>query len=213
MLNFYGGLDSKKIHLDKKLDDLINKDNGTYIELGANDGLKQSNTAFFEFTRKWKGLLIEPSLNAFNLCKVNRPNSVVINYACVSSEYDKDSICGDFNGNLMSSINGTRLNSNNLVSANTITLSNAIDKYLDNADIDLLSLDAEGYEFEILRGLNFAKHKPKYVLIEIYNKDFKTIVDYMINNNYYLHSNLSSYNNIDNPGWDGSHNDYLFVSK
>ena len=35
--------------IDYRLDKLFNKENGFYIELGANDGLKQSNTAFFEF--------------------------------------------------------------------------------------------------------------------------------------------------------------------
>ena len=28
---------------------------------------------------------------------------------------------------------------------------------------------------------------------------------------YCLHSNFTNYNNVDNPQWDGSHNDYLFV--
>jgi hypothetical protein len=34
----------------------------------------------------------------------------------------------------------------------------------------------------------------------------------MISNNYKLHSNFSNYNHVDNPTWDGSHNDYLFES-
>jgi hypothetical protein len=37
---------------------MFDKDNGFFIELGANDGLMQSNTAFFEFTRGWTGILI-----------------------------------------------------------------------------------------------------------------------------------------------------------
>ena len=69
---FYGGIDCKRELLDKKLNNLINKDNGIYIELGANDGLTQSNTAFFEFTRNWQGVLIEPSLNAYNQCIKNK---------------------------------------------------------------------------------------------------------------------------------------------
>ena len=30
-------------------------------------------------------------------------------------------------------------------------------------------------------------------------------------NNYKLHSNFTNYNKIDNPGWDGTHNDFLFI--
>ncbi len=32
-----------------------NIDNGFFIELGAHNGLTQSNTAFFEFNKKWRG--------------------------------------------------------------------------------------------------------------------------------------------------------------
>ena len=55
--------------LDKKLDILLNhKENGFYIELGAFDGITQSNTYFFELNRGWKGILIEPSKTSFELC-------------------------------------------------------------------------------------------------------------------------------------------------
>ena len=40
-----------------------------------------------------------------------------------------------------------------------------IDKY-ETREIDLLSLDIEGYEVEALRGLDMTRHKPKLILIE-----------------------------------------------
>ena len=44
----YSSFDNKRNPLDKKLDNLFeNKRNGVFIELGAFDGLTQSNTAFF----------------------------------------------------------------------------------------------------------------------------------------------------------------------
>ena len=47
----YSNFDCKKIPLEIKLDDLFKKkENGIFIELGANDGLRQSNTAFLENT-------------------------------------------------------------------------------------------------------------------------------------------------------------------
>jgi len=61
-LKSYSLTDSKGIPLDIKLDKLFNgKTNGVYIELGAFDGITQSNTAYFEFYKEWSGLLIEPS--------------------------------------------------------------------------------------------------------------------------------------------------------
>jgi len=55
--------------IDKKLLKYINYSNGFFIELGANDGLAQSNTIFFEKFRNWHGILIEPIPLKFHECK------------------------------------------------------------------------------------------------------------------------------------------------
>ena len=43
--------------------------NGFFIEAGAYDGEKYSNTLFFELKQSWTGLLIEPNPDAFQLLK------------------------------------------------------------------------------------------------------------------------------------------------
>jgi FkbM family methyltransferase len=208
---YYSLSDSTGIPLDKKLDILFGgKQNGIYIELGAFDGLSQSNTAFFEFNRNWSGILIEPSKGSYDLCCKNRPRSIVLNMCCVSDTYQYDTIKGDFNSITMASVNGIRLNSDKLVEVNCTTLEKIIINNLYNKTIDLLTLDTEGYEFDILQGLNLDKNRPKYMLIEIYRKDYEKILNYLSSKNYYLHSNFSNYNKIDNPIWDGTHNDFLF---
>ena len=80
-----------------------------------------------------------------------------------------------------------------------------------DTNIDFLSLDTEGYELEILKGLNLNKYRPKFILIEVYTKDYDNIVNFLNLHNYKLHSNLTNYNKIDNCRWDGTHNDYLFI--
>lgn len=202
---------NKNEPFDKKLDIIFNKKNGFFIELGAYDGIYQSNTAFFEFYRGWKGILIEPSVNAYELCKEQRQNSTVLNYCCVSDDYSDTIITGDFNGNLMSSVGGERSKSNDLRIVETITLEKILDSYKDtDTVIDFLSLDTEGYELNILKGLNLSKYRPRYILIEIYNDDLQSIHNLLISYNYTLQSNFSNYNKYDNPGWDGTHNDYLY---
>jgi FkbM family methyltransferase len=207
----YSHVDCKGVPLQNKLNEIMNKRNGFFIELGANDGLKQSNTAFFEKEMGWNGILIEPSLEGYEKCKINRKNSICLNYACVSNDYKDNYVLGDFHNNhLMGSVNGVRNNSKNLIKVNAITLEKILDEHC-NTEIDFLSLDTEGYELNILKGLNLEKYRPKFMLIEVYTKDFTNIVNYLNMNNYKLHSNVTNYNKIDNPGWDGTHNDFLFI--
>jgi len=83
--------------LDEKMLKYLNFNNGFFIEAGANDGISQSNTLLYEKEFSWTGLLIEPNISKFLQCKNNRLNSIVENYALVSSNYLNESIEGDFN--------------------------------------------------------------------------------------------------------------------
>lgn len=208
---YYSLTDNKGIHLDKKLDILFNhKKEGFYIELGAFDGITQSNTYFFELNRNWKGLLIEPSKTSFDLCCKNRPNNIVVNCCCVSNDYKEDTILGDFNSTLMSSVNGERLHSYDLIEVKAMTLEKILDIIRIDSEIDFLSLDVEGYELHVLQGLNLDKYRPKYILIEIYHNTFNNILNYLQSKNYLMNSNFTNYNHNDSPIWDGTHNDFLF---
>jgi hypothetical protein len=88
----YSNVDNERQPLDIKLDKLFTEEdkNGIFIELGAHDGIIQSNTAYFEYKYNWSGILIEPSFNQYELCKINRKNSIVLNYACVSNDYKEE---------------------------------------------------------------------------------------------------------------------------
>ena len=74
LLSFYRK-NIKKFHgnelLDKKMLQFINYQNGFYIEMGAHDGIINSNTYYYEKNLNWKGILIEPS-NFFDNLKNNR---------------------------------------------------------------------------------------------------------------------------------------------
>jgi len=215
-VNSWSHKTTKNIPLDYILDEIFNKKtHGFFIELGANDGLTQSNTAFFEFLRNWRGILIEPSLKGYELCKINRPSSICVNYACVSDDYKYHTIKGNFIYNsLMGSVNGERQKDINLNEVEALTLEKILDDNIEvTQDIDFLSLDVEGYELNVLKGLNLNKYKPKYILIEIHPNEFGSICSLLESHNYILIGNISNYNKVDNPGWDGTHNDYLFKIK
>jgi FkbM family methyltransferase len=201
----------------EKVFEYFDYDNGFYIECGANDGITQSNTHRLQIEKNWKGILIEPSEIKLNQCKNNRGSqNLYANVALVSNDYKDDFVEGDFNSNgysesLMASIGGKRRNqSKDLVKVQAKTLSSLLDE-LNVQNIDFFSLDVEGYEFNVLKGLDFNRFNIKNILIEIYVNDFYNIVNLMLSNNYKLISNVSNFTLQNNPAWDGTHNDYLFT--
>jgi len=58
--------------IDIKIEKYLDFDNGFFVELGANDGVNQSNSLYFEKYRNWKGVLVEPIPHNYLLCKKNR---------------------------------------------------------------------------------------------------------------------------------------------
>lgn len=189
--------------LDTKMLKYLDYENGFFIEAGANDGLSQSNTALYEFGKGWKGLLVEPNKIKCDQCKVNRPNSIVENYALVSKNYDGQTIRGNFNTNghvdsltamvcddgdyddqILSGHKKRILNDGNFIEVPAITMDSLLDKH-DITSIDFFSLDVEGYEISVLNGMDLSVCRPKYFLIEMnYDERKSSTIEYMESKNY-----------------------------
>jgi FkbM family methyltransferase len=211
-------------NLLKKIALVINSGKGSYIEAGANDGLTFSNTLILEKELGWSGLLIEPSVIGYNKLVINRPDNINVNAALVSFDYSKDEISGNFNsGGLMSKVN-PELKFKNLLSflrkikrkirkeeinVPALTLQSILDRNF-ISEVDFFSLDVEGYEVEVLKGLNFKKLKPKAILIEVRATMIFELCELLLND-YQLILNMSEFNFEKDPYWCGTHQDYLFV--
>ena len=215
--------------LETALKEFLDFRNGFFIEVGAHDGIFQSNTLSLEKDLGWTGILIEPSISAYLDCVKNRPNSKCINTALTSFlKYEKKKFAyGDFNSSPMSSIAGIRSGHsiiqnikdylkkkfyNQLVPASTIPMQLILEK-LEINKIDFLSLDVEGFELEVLNGIDFTRYRPKYILIEVREVHKNNIFKFMEKSHYKLLKNISNFNKKDNPTWDGTHQDYLFLDK
>jgi len=166
-------------NLDKKLLQYINYNNGFYIECGANDGVDQSNTWYFEKFKNWHGILIEAHPEIFRELKKNRnKRNILVNKFLVSNNYKSQTV-NISNNDLMSKFSTTNEESS---FSTSITLTEVLKKNNSPKLIDLFSLDVEGYEFEVLKGIDFKNYKFKYFLIETNN--FDNLNNYLISKKY-----------------------------
>jgi len=172
-------------NLDKKLLKYLNFKNGFYIECGANDGVNQSNTWYFEKSLNWRGILIEPNKQIFEELKKNRSSKNIFeNVALVSESFSKKIYLT--NDNLESKITGNLNNSN--IEVLTSTLNNILKKN-EIYKINLFSLDVEGYEENVLNGIDLKIFDIDYILIETNN--FEKINSVLKYNNYNFLEKLS----------------------
>lgn len=154
--------------LDDKLAPFLNFKGGVFIEAGANDGVSQSNTYYLEKARGWRGVLVEPVPRLFEKCKNNRKKSVVYNCALVSPEEEGDivNICESGDRGLLSKISE---NNNRLDGVVTAVCGRTLTSVLSEVRlerIDFFSLDVEGYELSVLKGFDFSKVTPRFILVE-----------------------------------------------
>jgi len=195
--------------LDKKMLKFINYRNGFYIDCGANDGVNQSTTWYFEKYLNWNGILIEPLPKIYKELKLNRSqNNFFFNNALVSSSFKKRHIkMIDFDDSIMAKVYNSKF-SNNLskktINVKATTLNNILNKIPNRKKFDFFSLDVEGAELDVLRGINFSKFSFDYILIETSN--FKIIKKFLVKKNYKFIKRLSNYNIKHLPEF----GDYLF---
>jgi FkbM family methyltransferase len=190
--------------LDRKLKKYLDFEEGWFIEAGANDGLRQSNSYWFERFRGWRGLLIEALPDLAAKCRRNRPRAHVINTALVGS---RNTTSVQINvADLMAYVSGAFASEEDerihrgyahevlhLREIKQITVpARTLEDVLDEAQlprIDLFSLDVEGFELEVLLGMNLARYRPRYLLVE--SKKIGEVMKLLAN--YYVCTEQLSY--------------------
>jgi FkbM family methyltransferase len=145
-----------------------------FIEIGANDGLNLSNSLMLERDFFWNGVLVEPNSKAFQSLQSSRSN-IKLNYA-VSDKSDSVVEFKEYKDSLFSCISekntGRYKDDFDIKTIQTITLTEIFKRYCLPKQIEYLSIDTEGNEFEIIKDFDFDMYKVKTISIE-HNHDLK----------------------------------------
>jgi FkbM family methyltransferase len=155
---------------------------GVFVEAGAHDGYTQSNTYYLERHRGWSGVLVEAIPALARRAARRRPRSRVVNCALVADDHAGPTVTMRFD-DLMSTIAGGAAERPEAAGGRAYTGQRAyavevpartLSALLDETgapEVDLLCLDLEGLELEVLRGLDFDRHAPRYMLVEMLEHD------------------------------------------
>ncbi|MCU7957228.1 MAG: FkbM family methyltransferase, partial [gamma proteobacterium symbiont of Bathyaustriella thionipta] len=178
------------------------KNDGFFIEVGAFDGVYLSNTYSFE-QEGWRGICIEPIPDMHSLCSKNREKSICIQAAAGSDEKNNELI--EFSEDEMGlyascitnerteefiekcyendkiSYKGLKKFDVKIQSLNYILNNNN----LNNQPIDFISIDVEGFELDVLRGLDLTIYAPKVLMVEANSgAEKEKIIDYLTEKKY-----------------------------
>jgi FkbM family methyltransferase len=141
-----------------------------FVQIGSNDGV--SNDPLHAFIRKykWKGILVEPMPGMFEVLKKNYegvPGLQFENAGIGDTEEEKDFFCLPAEMNEPSWLQqiGTFSRDAFVKRFRLITLRQLLSKYRVKK-IDLLHIDAEGYEYRILSQLESVTTLPSLILFE-----------------------------------------------
>ena len=155
------------------LNELGYKRNGYFVDFGATDGKEFNNTYLLEKEYDWTGILCEPSKGWHKSLKINRPN-IIKDYRCVWSKSGEKVRFKECEANTLSTIEGFEKSDQHYESrkkginyfVETVSLTDLLDEHSAPLEIDYLSIDCEGSEFEILKNHNFEKYSFKVITCE-----------------------------------------------
>ena len=173
---------------------LINVKKGIYVDVGCNEPVVFSNTFNF-YLQGWTGINIDANSSLIEKCKRIRKKDISICAAVSDSE--REVVFHKAKIPSVSTIDENRLkdwkklwefDEADQEKVTTQTLTSILDKSLPPETlIDLLTIDVEGHDFEVLKGLDIERYRPGVIIIELHSLDKaldSSIYKYLSEKNY-----------------------------
>ncbi|MFH0806301.1 MAG: FkbM family methyltransferase [Candidatus Brennerbacteria bacterium] len=161
---------------DLKILPLFAKGRGYFVEIGAMEGIRFSNTYLLELMG-WEGICMEPHPDYFELLEKNRPRSITIRAAAGKEDRGSVDFYTNFRGSMSTldknlegffkSHYGKFFGGFKTIQVPLVTLNTLLQKHHAPTPIDVLSVDTEGTEKDVFLGFDFKRYVPRVVIAEI----------------------------------------------
>lgn len=164
------------------------KKNGFYVEIGSHHPQRYSNTHLFHLNG-WRGINVDAMPGSMEEFIKKRGGDINIETAISSKNEELTFYILDEKGMNTADKeiaedrdNHSPFSIEKKIKVNAITLDELFNKYLPpKFEIDFLSIDIEGYDLKALCSNDWKKYRPKYVLIEDYQKNIENCISGEIN--------------------------------
>lgn len=173
---------------------LGNKEDGFYVDIGAYDPVRFSNTKRF-YDRGWKGINIEPNPALIKKFEVTRKRDTNLALGVGKKrgyltfyEFFPSTLSTFSEKETQKYINkGFKIISKKKIPVETLSF--LLKKYCKGIKVDLMSIDTEGTDLEVLESNNWKEFRPSIVCVET-NRNYNKIRSFLKKNGYILqHSN------------------------
>jgi FkbM family methyltransferase len=148
------------------------KEFGYFVEFGATNGIRHSNTYLLESSFSWNGILAEPGKNWFSDLQRNR--KVAIDKRCVYSHSGDELKFSEANDGEYSTLDSFIASDHHVKKrektssylVESVSLIDLLVSHEAPKQIDYVSIDTEGSEYEIIRNFDFTQYDIKVFTIE-----------------------------------------------
>lgn len=154
--------------------ELDERRDGFFVEFGATNGLTNSNSWLLENKYRWNGILAEP--NPVWHAELAKNRNVPIDHRCVSSssgnvvsflttdasDPELSAIATFSDGDHFASVRSEGIE----IKVETVSLNQLLAEHRAPKQIDYLSIDTEGNEYDILSHFDFSRHIIDLISVE-----------------------------------------------
>lgn len=158
--------------------ELLRNPRMTFLQIGAFDGVGEDDLRSLIVTHKLRGVLVEPQPSAFARLQQtyrNQPNVTLLQAAIAEQEGSRELYCKRGEASMAASFDREHLRRHGIADNDIVaepvachTIESAL-RTAGLANADLIQIDAEGYDWQIIRSIDFNCIRPQIIRFEYRN--------------------------------------------